>query len=180
MKEFSFVCSGYGLLKVPMTGSLDKFFNEIQKGPSQHKPEGELTMQLKHQLKGYFHEDDITSSYKNIPSVIWHMYGYFAMWNLFRIKFPPVDAIPFKNINKPRDSREQAWWEGWAAFFAIATGDRKGGIKGAKYYYSNGDSIQLKNTDWMYAVTNKDNVPGRIAGALFDMYDTDDDDDGTN
>ncbi len=112
-----------------------------------------------------FSSADIMSSFTAVPGVIARMYGLYAMWLLFDKNYP-VSDIAGHPLNT-QVSRESAWIHGWADFYAI----REGGI----YYDANGDKEDLRNTDKLTALSDWDNVPGRVAGALYDLFDSNDD-----
>lgn len=129
--------------------------------------------------------DRIKSNHTEIPSEIWHEYGHFAMWDVFNQHLPYalsdiLELLIFgHNINETT-SRVIAWAEGWADFVAIGTRDKIRNRQDAEYFFSNGSHLQMKNMDEMDPVTGIDNVEGRVAGAMYDLYDTEDDENEIN
>ncbi|MBN1465678.1 T9SS type A sorting domain-containing protein [candidate division KSB1 bacterium] len=120
-----------------------------------------------------FSPEDVISDCGQIPSIIWQFYGYFAMYDLFN-NYLYSNQISSHNIDKIT-TRTRAWMYGWADFFAIATRDKIKGLEDSRFYYANGHYVEIKTTTDFDAVTNIDNVPGRVAGALYDLFDFSDD-----
>jgi hypothetical protein len=118
---------------------------------------------------------DIVSPFTEVPSIIGRMYGIFAMWHLFDKQYPLTEIVGHpinQNVN-----RDVSWINGWADFFAIACRDVIYNRPDGTFYEANGVSLNLKNTDWMTPVRYDyyDDVPGRVAGALYDLFDSADD-----
>ncbi|MBN1558741.1 T9SS type A sorting domain-containing protein [candidate division KSB1 bacterium] len=120
-------------------------------------------------------KDDIVANHynPNVPSIIWLYYGVYTMWDLLGGCF----ALPYGQfcITHPNNARDRAWVGGWAYFIAVGTRDKILNLQDGQYYLANGNSIGLDYTKNFDPVTNIDNVPGRIAGSLYDLYDSDDD-----
>ncbi len=136
----------------------------------------------------YYNEEDIVSAYDEIPSVIWHEYGHFVMWNLFGQSYPcgPKSDIVVcctwlqHNIGGTTPCRELAWTEGWADFVAVATRDKILNLQDGEYWHANGGVSRLATLgNSISPVTEIDNVEGRVAGSLYDLFDEADDENET-
>ncbi len=122
-----------------------------------------------------FSSGDIVSAFTEVPSIIGRMYGIFAMWHLFDKQFPSSEIIGHP-INQ-NVSRDVSWINGYADFFTIACRDIIYNKPDGTFYEANGVNLNLKDTDWMTPVRYDyfDDVPGRVAGALYDLFDSEDD-----
>jgi len=97
-------------------------------------------------------------------TVVGHEYGHNIMWNVY-------NTFPTTNCPDPHyvdlDSHVNcAWTEGWAEFLPMAVNNDPA------YYWSDGYSMNLETPTW--GSPNWDSgadVEGRVAGALWDMYD---------
>jgi len=119
------------------------------------------------------------------PDVILHEYGHAVMWAVY-YPYWPVGAGGDHWITT-RSSRPTAWTEGWANFYPSlveADANARGGYSSSdpvwrpQYVTStittNKWDINLETPTWgTSGWDNGDDVEGRVAGALFDFYDTD-------
>lgn len=106
-----------------------------------------------------------------LGSTVKHEYGHNAMWNVFGAYFPPTACGSPHYANVAYDAG-CAWTEGWATFLALVTNNTP------IYYWANGDSLDFEGPTW--GTPNWDTgdwVEGRVAGALWDIFDNQEDND---
>ena len=101
------------------------------------------------------------------PHVILHQLAHNYMWNIYGGSELP-GGCPHGDHDADiqlNNSQTCAWVEGWAEFFAMAvTGDPR--------YYTQDLRLDLEEPTWgTLGWSNGDAVPGRVAGALWDLYD---------
>lgn len=105
----------------------------------------------------FVHLSDESANYPSIPM---HEVAHNYMYNAYG-RFPNAPNCSPHYIERS-SSQGCAWTEGWADFVALVA-------NGSPYFYfSNGSSTNLEYTNWF---DRGDTVQGRIAGALWDMYD---------
>lgn len=104
-------------------------------------------------------------------SVAMHEYSHNVMYNIYGNYMPPNPNCNPHSI-PGATSQGCAWTEGFAEFIpSVVSND-------PTFYWPSGASLNLENPTWgTYGWDNGDNVEGRVAGALWDMYDTHDDGD---
>jgi hypothetical protein len=103
------------------------------------------------------------------PDTIIHEMGHNVMYNVYGHTFPQTDC-PSPHYINVSSGTICAWTEGWADFYALAVnGD-------PVYTWPSGDPLNLETPTWGTASWDSgDKVEGRVAGALWDIYDSTDD-----
>jgi hypothetical protein len=103
------------------------------------------------------------------PDAIIHEMGHNVMYNVYGNRFPTTDCPSPHYINLS-SGIVCAWTEGWANFYALAVnGD-------PVFSWPGGSSLNLETPTW--GTSNWDNgatVEGRVAAALWDIFDSVDD-----
>ena len=100
---------------------------------------------------------------KSYPDVIVHEIGHNYMFNAYGLM--PVSNCPDPHIISAASNVVCAWTEGWATFFALAV------YNDNIYNHPDNDvDMELPSAAWSW--DNTDNVEGRVACALWDLYDT--------
>ncbi|MEW6593204.1 MAG: hypothetical protein AB1305_06025, partial [Candidatus Hadarchaeota archaeon] len=102
---------------------------------------------------------DITQAGDNLPDQIRHEYGHFVMNQVYDW-FPPNPLPADHSMWTAYASKSGVWAEGWATFFALAVEDDGIWI---------GNNIE--NQHLADGFPTGDAVEGRVAGALYDIYD---------
>lgn len=124
---------------------------------------------------GYYSNDGTYYSYggnihlkgvdRMSPDTVIHEYGHNVMWNLYGNWFPYNDCISPHYINKIGGTN-CGWTEGWADFFPLYVNGNP------TYTWASGSYLNLETPTWGTAYwDNGDKVEGRVAGALWDIYD---------
>lgn len=90
------------------------------------------------------------------------------MYNIYENHYYPPGDCPDPHFITGASSQGCAWREGWATFFALAANDNP------YYTYPEGslEDLEMPTGIW----DNGDEVEGRVAGALWDIFDNHDDD----
>ncbi|MBN2239659.1 MAG: hypothetical protein JW712_07785 [Dehalococcoidales bacterium] len=114
------------------------------------------------------------------PDMVLHEMGHNVMYNVYST-YPSSNYGQDGTHSMFRNETETvAWKEGWAHFWALAvTGD-------SEFYYPSYDvGIDVEDPTWItygnpggypeYVSSEGDWVEGRVAGTLWDIYDSDDD-----
>lgn len=108
----------------------------------------------------------LTGSDPLSDTVVGHEYGHNIMYTIYGYTLP---SIPNCNPHYIQLSSSQgcAWVEGWAEYLPMA-------VNNDPYYrWDNGASLNLENPTWgTSGWNNGDDVEGRVAGALWDMWDS--------
>lgn len=102
-----------------------------------------------------------------------HEYGHNVMYNIYGNYMPPN---PNCNPHTIQGSTSQgcAWTEGWTEFLSSAVNNDP------TFYWPSGASLNLENPTWgSYGWSDGDTVEGRVAGALWDIFDSNNDGDDT-
>lgn len=100
-----------------------------------------------------------------------HEYSHNIMYNIYGNYMPPN---PNCNPHTIPGSTSQgcAWTEGWAEFIPAAVNNDP------TFYWPSGSSLNLELPTWgSFGWNNGDTVEGRVAGALWDIYDAQNDGD---
>ncbi|UFJ39775.1 hypothetical protein LOK74_17195 [Brevibacillus humidisoli] len=115
---------------------------------------------------GYNHTIYLShDSADNGSSVVMHEAAHSYMWDVYDSWFPS-DSCPKPHYITKASNAECAWKEGWADFLPLV-------IKNDPYFrFPNGSAIDMENTS---SFDLGDTVEGRIAGSLWDMYDSNND-----
>ncbi len=102
-----------------------------------------------------------------------HEYGHNIMYNVYAGYMPPNPSCNPHTIQGSY-SAGCAWTEGWAEFLpAVVNND-------PHYYWANGAQLNLETPSWgTSGWSSGDWVEGRVAGALWDMFDAASDGDDT-
>jgi len=101
------------------------------------------------------------------PDTILHEYGHHVMNSLYGF-IPPSMLQHYINL---RSNSTTAWAEGWANFFPLAVFNKGNLVLGINA--TTGKSIDLEAPTWYTSGwDNGDEVEGRVAGALLDIYDS--------
>lgn len=100
-----------------------------------------------------------------------HEYSHNIMYNIYGNYMPPNPNCNPHGI-PGASSQGCAWTEGWAEFVpAVVNND-------PTFYWPDGGSLGLEYPTWgTFGWNNGDTVEGRVAGALWDMYDSNNDGD---
>jgi hypothetical protein len=100
------------------------------------------------------------------PDIILHEYGHHVMYSLYGY-IPPSMEEHSMNL---RSNSTTAWAEGWANFYPLVV------FNDSVFTWSNGThyaNINLETLHWCSSGWDDgDEVEGRVAGALWDIYDT--------
>lgn len=104
-------------------------------------------------------------------SVAMHEYSHNVMYNIYGNYMPPNPSCNPHSI-PGATSQGCAWTEGFAEFIpSVVSND-------PTFYWPSGASLDLEYPTWgSFGWGNGDTVEGRVAGALWDMYDNHDDGD---
>lgn len=111
------------------------------------------------------HLDDAAA---NTPSIPMHEVGHNYMYNVYGY-FPNAPKCSPHYIERA-SSKGCAWTEGWANFVAFV------GNNDPTFYFPNGATVNVENTN---SFDSGDRVEGRIAGSLWDLYDSNQDTDSS-
>lgn len=100
--------------------------------------------------------------------VILHEYAHYVMHCLFYNWYWPADYMQNHTTNI-RTNNSTAWTEGWADFFPLV-------VKGNGLFNGSENQWDLENQSWdTLGWDDGDNVEGRVAGAMWDIYDSQND-----
>ena len=106
---------------------------------------------------------------KDSQSTIVHEYGHAIMWNVYGGAFP-VSGCPSPHYIQYVSALNCAWTEGWANLFSMAVRNE------GWYQWPSGATLNLETPSWTSANWDDGHtVEGRVAGALWDMIDTNND-----
>jgi hypothetical protein len=98
-------------------------------------------------------------------TVVNHEYGHNIMWTVYG-NWLPTTYCPSPHYIELSSHINCAWVEGWANFFTIAVNNDP------VYRWSSGASLNLENPTWGTPIWDEgDDVEGRVAGALWDILD---------
>jgi hypothetical protein len=101
-----------------------------------------------------------------------HEYAHNIMWNIYQGWPSTPNCNP--HIIQQTSSRGCAWTEGWAEFLPMVVNDDP------RFYWPDGSSLNLESPTWgSFGWDQGDDVEGRVAGALWDMFDNRNDGDDT-
>ncbi len=118
-----------------------------------------------------------TSGYMNIwhdgalntGDPVLHEMGHNVMWNVYGSENWP-QGTSSNHTFVSVETQPIAWKDGWASFWALAVTDDP------EYHFNSGASQNLETPTWgTSGWPNGDNVIGRVAGALWDIFDDVDD-----
>jgi hypothetical protein len=104
------------------------------------------------------------------PDIILHEYGHHVMYSLYGY-IPPCMTEHYMRM---QSNSTTAWAEGWANFFPLIVFNDPTfelGINETHYYPYNLETPHWCSAGW----DDGDEVEGRVAGALWDIFDSDDD-----
>jgi len=103
------------------------------------------------------------------PDAALHEYGHAVMFHVYGDYFPPHDC-PSPHFMEQTSGPHCGWTEGWANFFAMAVhGD-------SNFDWPFGLYMDLEPPTWgSPGWSNGSFVEGRVAGALWDIFDAEDD-----
>jgi len=104
-------------------------------------------------------------SYHNVM----HEYGHNVMWNVYG-GWMPASSCPDPHYMFGEEEVGCAWKEGWATSFAIICSDDP-----VYKWPDDGGKVDLENQGYWDSWPDGADVEGRIAGALYDLYDWSDD-----
>lgn len=101
------------------------------------------------------------------PDTIIHEMGHNVMYNAYGGAMPSPNDCPAPHFITGVSGIVCAWIEGWADFFPLA-------VNGDPFYtFSSGSSLDLENHTWgTPGWENGERVEGRVAGGLWDIYDS--------
>lgn len=103
---------------------------------------------------------------KKSSDTVIHEYGHNAMYNIYGRWFPPNDCPSPHYINRI-GGNNCGWTEGWADFFPLFVNGNP------TYTWASGAQLNLETPKLgTYGWDNGDKVEGRVAGALWDIYDS--------
>ncbi|MCM3141094.1 hypothetical protein [Brevibacillus sp. MER 51] len=94
-------------------------------------------------------------------SITIHELGHATMYNAYG-SYPPINCPSPHYINKTSNDKGCAWSEGWADFLQAYIN------RSPRFYFDSTTYVDLENTSSM---DTGDMVEGRVAGALWDLYD---------
>ncbi|OUQ88103.1 hypothetical protein B5G50_10715 [Brevibacillus brevis] len=95
-------------------------------------------------------------------SITIHELGHATMYNTYG-SYPPINCPSPHYINKTTNDTGCAWSEGWADFLQAYINNSP------RFYFDSTTYVDLENTSSM---DTGDMVEGRVAGALWDLYDS--------
>jgi hypothetical protein len=99
-------------------------------------------------------------------TVVGHEYGHNIMFTVYGDRMP-VTHCPRPHYINLASHINCAWTEGWANFLPLVVNNDP------VYRWSSGNSINLENPTWnSIGWDNGDDVEGRVAGALWDIFDS--------
>ncbi len=108
----------------------------------------------------------LTGEDRNSPDTVLHEMGHNVMYNVYGNTFPTTDC-PAPHYINASSGIVCAWTEGWANFYAlVVNGD-------PVFTWPGGAALNLETPTW--GSPNWDDgatVEGRVAGALWDIYDS--------
>ena len=108
-------------------------------------------------------------SHTKALDVVQHEYGHFIMHMIYDLYWPTT-YCPHPHFINEFSHPNCAWTEGWANFFPLAVQNE------SNFELGNGDDVNLETKTWGTPNWDDgDGVEGRVAGALFDVYDVTDD-----
>ena len=100
----------------------------------------------------------------NRTDTILHEYGHYSMHFMFNWHWPTNATGDYPSVYEVVN-RTMAWTEGWAYYFPLA-------VKNSGQYDGLGGTYDFENQSWAtLGWADSDSVIGRVAGALFDLYD---------
>lgn len=98
-------------------------------------------------------------------SIVMHEAAHNFMWDVFGDWFPTSDC-PDEHYIEHTSGKTCAWIEGWADFLPLV-------ITNSKYFvFDDGSKVNMEDTG---SFDDGDTVEGRVAGALWDLYDSSND-----
>jgi hypothetical protein len=113
----------------------------------------------------------LTGEAEKAPDTVIHEYGHQVMANIYGIiNYPPY--LPLTHYIFQSCGSNCAWAEGWADFFPLIVNGNSG------YTFSNSYTYNLEIPTWNYVDDlgylwdNGDSVEGRVAGTLWDIFDS--------
>jgi hypothetical protein len=107
------------------------------------------------------------------PDIVVHEYGHNVMWVVYG-DWMPTTHCPDPHYLRGVSHQNCAWTEGWANFLPLAVFDD------SVLFYRNEYSLDLEPPTWGSSNWDDgDAVEGRVAGGLWDIYDSVDDGDDT-
>ncbi len=99
-------------------------------------------------------------------TVVSHEYGHNIMYNVYG-NWMPTTYCPNPHYVQLSSHVNCAWTEGWANFLPLAVNNDP------VYRWADGSSLNLENPTWgSFTWDEGDDVEGRVAGALWDILDT--------
>jgi hypothetical protein len=99
-------------------------------------------------------------------TLVGHEYGHNIMYTVYG-NWMPTTYCPSPHYVQLSSHVNCAWTEGWANFLPLAVNNEP------VYYWASGSSLNLENPTWGTSGWDEgDDVEGRVAGALWDILDT--------
>ena len=103
------------------------------------------------------------------PDTVIHEMGHNVMYNVYG-NFFPLNDCPSPHYINVSGGQHCGWTEGWADFYALAVNGHP------TYTWPSGASLNLETPTWgTSGWDNGDQVEGRVAGALWDILDSNND-----
>ena len=102
----------------------------------------------------------------NSADVAIHEYGHNVMWNAYGRNWWPPTNCPSQHIWSANMDVACAWTEGWANFLPLAVNGNPV-LSNSQVEYVNLETPTWGTSNW----DNGPGVEGRVAGALYDIYD---------
>ena len=105
-------------------------------------------------------------SHTKALDVVQHEYGHFVMHMVYNLYWP-ITQCPSPHFINRFSHPNCAWTEGWANFLPLAVQNEP------NFEWGNGDDENLETKTWgSPGWDDGDGVEGRVAGALYDIYDS--------
>jgi len=152
-------------------GAWDFMANE---GPGYAPPEVQVRFKMSDGHGTHIHLDsgviDIdTADFSRALDIVQHEYGHWVMYNAYNGYWPPnTGGTHYINrISNPN----MAWTEGWANFFPLAV-QSYGRWEDSIFEWGTGSQYDLETCP---DCDSGDQCEGRVAGALWDVFDSQDD-----
>ncbi len=101
----------------------------------------------------------------NVCDVVLHEYGHEVMWDGYGQWMPSSDC-PSPHYFETIEGPHCAWYEGFANWYKFAVSNDP------VYHWAGGGSLDCENSTWGNYWDNGDLVEGRVAGALWDIGDS--------
>jgi len=154
-------------------GAWDFLANE---GPGYVPPAFELTVRFKmpdghgthYHLGGEIHIDN--ADYTKALDIVQHEYAHYIMYKVYGNWYPPSDCPSPHYINRI-SGPVCGWTEGWADNFPLSV-QSYGRWNDPAFEWGQGSQVNLETPTWGTPNwDNGDQVEGRVAGTLWDIFD---------